>query len=56
MMKRMFVIYQRNQMSMNLKYDVLGRSSFTEDKSETSTSSAVMVPINLSVKFSIPIK
>ena len=56
MMKRIFVIYQRNQISMNLKYDVLGRSSLTEDKSETSTRRAVTVPMNLSVKLSISIK
>ena len=56
MIERILVIYQRNQMSMNLKYDVLGRSSLTEDKSETSTSNAVTAPMNLSVKFSMSIK
>ena len=56
MIERIFVIYQRNQMSINLKYDVLGKSSLTDDRSETSTSNAVTVPMNLSVKFSISIK
>ena len=56
MIKRIFVIYQRNHKSMNLKYEVFGKSLLTDESRETKTSNTVTVPINLSEKFSISIK
>ena len=53
MIKSIFVIYHRNQRSINLKYDVFGKSSFTDARSDTKTNKAVTVPMNLSEKFSI---
>ena len=55
MIIRIFVIYQRNHKSINLKYDVFGKSLLTDESSETKTNKAVTVPINLSEKFSISI-
>ena len=40
---------------MNLKYEVLGKSSFNELSRETKTSNVVTVPMNRSEKFSMSI-
>ena len=49
-MVRIEVMYQRNHISMYLKYDVLGNSSFFAFKSATRTSKVVTDPMNLSEK------
>ena len=55
-MEKMAEIYQRNHKSINLKYDVLGKSEFTAERRATRTSKAVTVPMNLSEKLSMLIK
>ena len=55
-MERMVEMYHRNHKSINLKYDVLGKSPFTEERRATRTSKVVTVPMNLSEKFSMSIK
>ena len=51
--KRIWEINQRNHKSINLKYDVFGKSALTELRRETKTNKVVTVPINLSEKFSM---
>ena len=51
MIKTLFVTYQKNQQSINLKYVVLGKLSFNDPSSATRTKRNVTDPINLLLKF-----
>ena len=52
MIENMFAIYQRNHISIYLKYDVRGNVMLIEPKRDVITSKAVTVPMNLSLKSS----
>ena len=52
MIRSIFVMYQRNQRSMYLKYDVFGKVLLIDPSSDERTNNEVTAPMNLLLKFS----
>ena len=55
-MAMLFVMYQNNQQSMNLKYEVWGNVKFSDASNDTSTKRNVIDPMNLLLKFEMLMK